>query len=125
MIMPTGGPGQELWRAALTTRDPIIVGGFAEIEPDDISTYSAAYDLAFTELQQTRDGVSGPNGTRRSIVAVVCNNGLDAVGMSDAMEHLTEDLLVPGVISAMRSDQLRPLFSNVRNSVRITRTSCS
>jgi len=116
IILPTGGGSEELWREALASPNPIVVGGFAEVEADGISTYSAAYDLAFSELQEKRGGVPGANGALRPVIAVVCNNGLEAEGISAGMSHLVNDLLVPGVVSGLRSDQLRGAFSDARAS---------
>ncbi len=89
----------------LKTAEPIIVGAwsnFGEFGAVAVSTYN--YELAFEEFNEA-GGLPGP--PRRPVIAVVCNAYYD---VHDAVDHLVDDLEVPGVLATLQENDLKTAF---------------
>jgi hypothetical protein len=94
---------------------PVVIGAFSILPSTggDLTSNPCTrnYLLAIDEFTSGGSGIpAGPGGKLRMPVVVVCNITSSAVDLS--MHHLTGDLNVPAVISALDSADLRVLFSN-------------
>jgi hypothetical protein len=79
------------------------------------------YQLALRELSGTTvGGIPGPNGSYRPVVLVVCDNAdskpdrVEIVGRGFA--HLVNTLHVPGILAAVREDELLKHFGDFGQS---------
>ena len=97
-----------------TASDPnaIIFGAFATLNaavPED-NAIVWAHRLALDELSGDANGglPGGPNGKRRPLVMVVCDNSADTV--DKGLTHLADDLLVPAVLATLKPGDLRRGF---------------
>jgi hypothetical protein len=102
-----------------TVSDPnaIVFGAFATLNagvPED-NAIVWAHRLALDELSGDANGglPDGPNGTRRPLVMVVCNNSADTV--DQGLTHLADDLLVPAVLATLKPGDLRRGFEAHRD----------
>lgn len=96
----------------LRTANPLILGAYAEIPTEQTGVQILNYNLALTEVEQEIGGLAGANGTRRSVVMVVCDgNQVDRSALDSSLKHLT-DLRVPGVVSGLYGDDLQYVFEN-------------
>ena len=90
----------------------IFFGAFATLNalvPED-NAIVWAHRLALNELSGDANGglLGGPNGARRPLVMVVCNNAADTV--DKGLSHLADDLLVPAVLATLKPGDLRRGF---------------
>jgi hypothetical protein len=95
----------------LRERGTIIVGAYSNFEPFATTAKSAYnYELAFEEFNATTGGLpDGPDGTRRPLVAVVCNSR--DPDLRPSLEHLIDDLEVPAILATLQHDKLVEAFS--------------
>lgn len=105
-------PLDPLGMANLRSGNPLILGGYADIPPEQTGVQILNYNLALTELSQEIEGLAGPNG-RRNLVMVVCQGDIDEdrTSLDRSLAHLIE-LRVPGVVSALYGDDLQYVFEN-------------
>jgi hypothetical protein len=90
----------------------IFFGAFATLNaavPED-NAIVWAHRLALDELSGDANGglPGGPNGKRRPLVMVVCNNSTDTV--DKGLSHLADDLRVPAVLATLKPGDLRRGF---------------
>jgi len=97
-----------------TVSDPnaIVFGAFATLNaavPED-NAIVWAHRLALDELSGDANGglPDGPNGKRRPLVMVVCNNSADTV--DTGLSHLADDLRVSAVLATLKPGDLRRGF---------------
>ncbi|HEY3669003.1 MAG TPA: hypothetical protein VGL19_23560 [Polyangiaceae bacterium] len=102
-----------------TASDPnaIFIGAFATLDvsvPDD-NAIVWAQRLALDELSGDANGglPGGPNGKRRPLVMVVCNNSAETV--DTGLSHLADDLRVPAVLATLKPGDLRRGFDAHRD----------
>jgi hypothetical protein len=101
----------DLWRDNLRTANPIIFGAFASVPSNLIGLQTRNYDLVLTEFTRKVSGLPGSSGQRRALVQVVCRTNYAAPSNLDAsMNHLVDDLHVPGVITALLADDVQHVF---------------
>jgi hypothetical protein len=79
------------------------------------------YQLALRELSgPTVKGMPGPNGSYRPVVLVVCDNADSKPDRVDVVrrgfEHLVNTLHVPGILAALREDDLLNFFGEFGQS---------
>lgn len=105
-------PLDALGLANLRSANPLILGGYANIPPEQAGVQVLNYNLALTEFTRRLEGLAGPNG-RRNLVMVVCqaNIGEDRSSLDRSLAHLV-NLRVPGVVSALLGDDLQYVFDN-------------
>lgn len=104
----------DLWLENLRLGDSIVFGAYAFVPPEVVGIQTRNYDLALTELSRRVNGLPGSGGKRRGIVAVVCDNTpKDADELDASFRHLAEELRVPGIIAALRSDDLQREFESM------------
>jgi hypothetical protein len=98
---------------------PIIFGAYT-VAPDGVSrsVVSRNIDLVVDEVTSKVTGLrGGPNGSRRTLAFVVCNSYFpdQAPGTIDAfkpsLEHLVDELGVPGIVSALSAKDMEAVFS--------------
>lgn len=103
----------------LRAEAPIVFGAYA-LAPDGVSrsVFSRNLELVISELTTKVVGLrGGPNGTRRTLSFLVCNSNHPDVapGTIDAFEpslnHLINDLHVPGIVSGLAAKDLQAVFS--------------
>ncbi len=91
--------------------DPVIFGVFSDVPASLYSDRARNIDLAFTEVTRAVGGLPGANGKRRPILAVVCKNHYEAPELFDAaVDHLIDDLGVPGILSMLDTVNLLHAF---------------
>jgi len=91
--------------------DPLILGGFTDVPPELFGVFSKNYDLALTEVSRAAGGIPAPDGKRRSVLAVVCKNIYDTTDEFDrAIDHLADDLQVPGILAVLEASDLEYAF---------------
>lgn len=96
----------------LRSSNPLILGGYANVTNEQSGDQLRNYNLALTELEQELGGLAGPNGTRRSVVMVVCNGyEVERESLDESLQHLIR-LRVPGVVSALYGNDLQYVFEN-------------
>jgi hypothetical protein len=106
---------QQLRKLLSKPGEPIIFGAFGVINQGVHSEITRNYDLAFTEFNDTTEGLPGPNGTR-GLVAVICETPLDddrvlaREKLEGSMDHLVLTLKVPGIIPTLFADDLQFAF---------------
>jgi hypothetical protein len=92
----------------------LYVGGFATIDPvrQDQSSVIWAQRLAIEELNASDGGLPTSDGERRPLVMIVCNNDTsgDPETIDRAMQHLTEEVQVPGVVATLKPADLLRAF---------------
>jgi hypothetical protein len=104
---------EDLWDANLRTESTLVLGAFAYIPSNLNGLQTRNYDLALTEFTHKIKGIPGSSGDRRALITVVCRNNNAATKNLDAgMAHLVDDLQVPGIISALTSDDLQHVFES-------------
>ncbi|MDF3071581.1 MAG: uncharacterized protein K0R38_7182 [Polyangiaceae bacterium] len=103
---------------------PIIFGAYT-VAPNAVSRSSVTrnIDLVISEVTTKVTGLKGgPNNSRRTLAFVVCNSYFPDVapGTIDAFEpsldHLVDDLKVPGIVSALSAKDLEAVFSQRLNA---------
>ncbi len=103
----------------LRAQAPIIFGAYA-LAPDGVSRSMVTrnIDLAISEVTSKVTGLrDGPDGKRRTLAVVVCNSMYPDVapGTIDpfipSLDHLLDDLEVPGIISALSAKDLQAVFA--------------
>ena len=105
---------------------PIVVGDFANANALYFGAFASldrttpgdnaiiwAHELAIKEFSGDNvgglpDGPDSPDGTRRPLVMVVCNNLPDTI--DPAMKHLADDIQVPAVLATLKPGDLRRSF---------------
>jgi hypothetical protein len=103
----------DLWLDNLRLGDSIVVGAYAYVPPEVVGIQTRNYDLALTEFTRRVNGLPGPGGKRRGLVAVVCDNTPEDTDELDrSFQHLAQTLRVPGIIAALRSDDLQRVFES-------------
>jgi hypothetical protein len=97
-----------------TVSDPnaIVFGAFATLNaavPED-NAIVWAHRLALDELSGDANGglPNGPNGARRPLVMVVCDNSTDNIDRG--FTHLADELLVPALLATLKPGDLRRSF---------------
>ena len=94
--------------------DPVILGAYGFVP--DTTQYGntlRAYDLALDEFTRDALGVPGPDG-KRPVVFVVCDVDYpDREALDRGVDHLVQTLKVPGLISALPSEDLEYAFEHV------------
>jgi hypothetical protein len=106
---------QQLKEVLSKPGEPIIFGAFGVISQGLHSEITRNYDLAFTEFNDTTEGLPGPNG-RRGLVAVICETPLDddrvvaRAKLDGSMDHLVQTLKVPGIVPTLFADDLQYAF---------------
>lgn len=101
------------WLASLRQTDPapVIFGVFASVPPELLSTESRNYDLALTELSRAVGGLPSAAGKRHPVLAVVCRNLFSSGEAFDrAIDHLSDELKVPGIIAGLEAADLEYAF---------------
>jgi hypothetical protein len=106
------------WRQQQMLGPPIFIGAFATIPnsaPTADPTYEN-YELAISEFTTYGKGVPAgalPNVTKRTPLAIVCNDALpDQATYDKAMRHLINDLHTPVVVAPLPSGVLATTFTN-------------
>jgi hypothetical protein len=103
----------------LRVPQPIIFGAYA-LARDSVSRSSVVRNLELVVEEFTREVTGlrgGPNGTRRALSFVVCNSSFPgtAPGTIDpflpSLEHLVDELAVPGIVAALQPRDLQEIFS--------------
>jgi hypothetical protein len=94
----------------LSAEDPIIIGAYTYVDPQNVtnSPSTANYELALQEF--TANAAEGLGGGRR-IAMVACNALTSDLLLSKSLNHLIDDVHVPGVIAPLFSNQLAALFT--------------
>ncbi|HEY3500204.1 MAG TPA: hypothetical protein VGK73_36185 [Polyangiaceae bacterium] len=91
--------------------DPVIFGVFTSVPPELFGIESKNYDLVLTEVTREVGGIPAAGGKRRPVLAVVCRNLYDEPeGFDRAIDHLIDELEVPGVLAALESGDLEYAF---------------
>jgi hypothetical protein len=97
LILPSAG-----WAGLLRQGSTILTGAFAGVRPPYFADpASVNFDLAFTEFHADAASVFGGG---RHLLAVVCDG--DRADILPALNHLTRELGVTGVLSALSPDKL-------------------
>ncbi|HEY4157050.1 MAG TPA: hypothetical protein VGM29_03090, partial [Polyangiaceae bacterium] len=94
----------------LNTGSPIVLGAYANMNnaqnPHD-SQAVINWDLALTEFDDPITGLA-IDGTQRPLVALVCQSAPSDV--TPTIQHLVQDIAVPGVLSTLSTDRLFDAF---------------
>jgi hypothetical protein len=96
--------------------DPIYVGAFAPLPPALPETSAVLYPLRLALRELSGDAYGGllmPNGKRRPIVLVVCDNGEDSV--DQAAEHLFDEVGVSAVLATLLPGDIRRVFERYKD----------
>lgn len=92
----------------------IVFGAFATLSPvaPEDSSIVWAHRLALGELSGDSVGglPNGPNGKRRPLVMVVCDNTGDIVG--PGLDHLIKEVEVPAIIGTLKPGDLRRAYED-------------
>jgi len=91
--------------------DPIYVGAFAPLSATVPENSVVLYPLRMALREISGDAFGGilmPNGKRRPIVLVACDNGEDSVDA--AAKHLFDDIGVSAVLATLLPGDLRRVF---------------
>lgn len=91
--------------------DPIYVGAFVTLPPAVPASSTLLYPLRMALDELSGDlygGLVMPNGKRRPIVLVACDNGEDSV--DPAAEHLFDDVGVSAVLATLLPGDMRRVF---------------
>ncbi len=90
---------------------PFLLGGFASMQnaadPHDTNAV-INWDLAFDEFNtSTLGGFPVSGGQQRPVMGLICQGKItDTAQLTTALDHLTGDLKVPGVLSTLTADNL-------------------
>jgi hypothetical protein len=92
--------------------EPLILGIFSHVFTTSLtSTDSLNYDLALREVTRQVGGIPTPDGGKRRVVALVCDNEYpEFEGLDEVVRHLVDELEVPGVVSNFDSKFLVQAF---------------
>src|SRR5687768_10513884 len=92
--------------------EPVIFGAFAHVPTDSLyGIGSHNFDLAFTEFTREVGGLPTATGKRRPVLAVVCRNVYDEPAKFDAaIDHLIDEVQVPGVLAHLETADLIGAF---------------
>jgi hypothetical protein len=92
--------------------DPVIFGVFTDVPTGALVGIDARnYDLVLTEVTRAVGGIPAANGKRRPLLAVVCRNRYDSSEAFDrAIDHLTDELQVPGIIAGLEAGDVEYAF---------------
>jgi hypothetical protein len=90
--------------------DPVIFGVFAIIPGWVYGTSARNYDLALIEINRAVGGLPSAGGNRRPIVALVCNAKADQARFDVAIDHLIDELKVPGILAGLETTDLIHAF---------------
>jgi hypothetical protein len=105
---------ERLWLENLrhSEPDPVIFGAFAAVPPSLVGMDARNYDLVITEVTHAVGGLPTADGKRRPVLAVVCRNQDYATpdGLDRAIDHLTNDLQVPGILAGLEAHDLEYAF---------------
>ncbi len=105
-----------LWRQSLQAGgpEPFIFGAFTDVRKGtaDLSgVFAYDYDLALAEVVHTLGGVPAAGGDVRPVLGVVCSNSFDTPDALDrAVDHLVNELKVPGILATLEVDDLERAF---------------
>jgi hypothetical protein len=99
-------------QAILADPQALYFGAFAPFsESDEANTIRDTYALALQEFQQVH-GLPSRTGEPRPLVMVLCNSEGGAEVIDAGMRHLIENVHVPAVLAAIRSDDLQRNFQS-------------
>ncbi len=108
---------QKLWLKNLKSPDvdPFIFGVFGVTDQLQIGFDADNYDLMLQEVTNGPLGLPTPSGSRRPLVAVLCNSGSAQKELTQAelygeMDHLVGDLHVPAILSGLPATDLERAF---------------
>jgi len=95
----------------------IFFGAFAPLSADrpDLNAFFCSHRLALDELSGDNVGglPGGPNGSRRPLVMIACNN--DSSVVEESVRHLAEDVEVPALLATLLPGDLRRAFETHRD----------
>jgi len=99
---------------------PIIVGAYANMNnADDFHDSQAVinWDLAFSEFhEQTLGGIPNKGGgAARPVLALICQSSTVA-DITPSLEHLTQEVHVPAILSTLSADRLFGAFNFTQSS---------
>jgi hypothetical protein len=98
---------------------PIIVGAYANMNnANDFHDSQAVinWDLAFTEFhEQTLGGIPKSGGAARPVLALICQSSTVA-DIAPSLEHLTQKVRVPAILSTLSADRLFAAFNFTQSS---------
>jgi hypothetical protein len=104
--------GEWLTNLDRTDPDPVVFGILTWLEKNGRSEFIENYELVLNEVTQEVGGLPAPGGKRRPILAVACDGLPDEVEKLDrAIDHLVNELKVPGIIAAMPPEDLEYAFA--------------
>jgi hypothetical protein len=91
--------------------DPVIFGIFTDVPAGLFGLFSKNYDLALTEVARAVGGIPAAGGKRRPVLAVACKNIYATSDEFDrAIDHLADDLQVPGILAVLEASDLEYAF---------------
>jgi len=91
--------------------DPVIFGIFAGVPQELVGTDARNYELALTEVSRSVSGLPAADGKRRPVLALVCKNLTSTTDELDReIDHLTEDLHVPGILAGLEARDTEYVF---------------
>jgi hypothetical protein len=95
-----------------TNVPPIIFGAFTDMESSSIySARARNFDLAFTEIMRAAGGIPAPGGKKRAILALACQNQYaNPEDFDRAIDHLIEEVQVPGILPVLETHNLLHAF---------------
>ncbi|MEO8182004.1 MAG: hypothetical protein ABI895_24485 [Deltaproteobacteria bacterium] len=93
----------------LRVKNPIIIGAYTYIDPQNVtnSPSTANYELALQEF--TANAGEGLGDGRR--IAIVACDAINAGTFAASLNHLIDDVHVPGIIAPLFSNDLATLFT--------------
>lgn len=104
--------------ALLKQQDVIVIGGYASMANKGDFYDSQAiinWDLAFDEFNTATSGGLPPhsNGTQRPFVGLICKtNDIATSDVQRSVQHLTEDVQVPAILSTLSANYLYQAWLN-------------
>jgi hypothetical protein len=108
----------------LRVPQPIIFGAYANA-PDSVSRSSVVRNLELVVAEFTRKVTGlrgGPGGTSRALSFVVCNSSFPGAtpgtieAFEPSLDHLVDELAVPGIVAALQPRDLQAVFSQRLNA---------
>ena len=95
-----------------TNVPPLIFGAFTYMKGSSIyNVHDQNFDLAFTEIMRAAGGIPAPGGKKRAVLALVCQNQYDNPEDFDkAIDHLIEEVQVPGILPVLETHDLLHAF---------------
>ncbi|HTQ03256.1 MAG TPA: hypothetical protein VMI54_05345 [Polyangiaceae bacterium] len=110
-------PSSNQWLQNLRSgdADPLIFGIFTIYDQHLDADDTRNFDLALTDVTEKVIGIPAVNDKRRPLVGVACNSGTLTSPLSEdqldrAMDHLTLDLGVTGILSDLQASDLERAF---------------